>query len=91
MAAQELVITFRCSVPALVLDKGFICSDVHAHGFSADSGRVAHGFSGGIVLNENKQIIGLIKAAVVSLDEDDTSDIQGFVPIHVVIEDLEKH
>ena len=36
MAAQELIITLRCSVPALVLDKGFICSEVHAHGLSAD-------------------------------------------------------
>ena len=36
MAAQELIITLRCSVPALVLDKGVICSEVHAHGLSAD-------------------------------------------------------
>lgn len=36
MAAQELVIALGCSVPAFVLDKGVICSEVHAHGLAAD-------------------------------------------------------
>ena len=36
MVAQEFIITLRCSVPALVLDKGVICSEVHAHRLSAD-------------------------------------------------------
>ena len=36
MAAEKFVITLRCSVPALVLDKGVICSEVHAHRLSAD-------------------------------------------------------
>ena len=36
VAAQEFIITLRCSVPALVLYKCIIRSEVHAHGLSAD-------------------------------------------------------
>lgn len=55
------------------------------------SGRVVHGYSGGVVLNLNYEIIGIIKAGVILVkgDEDDNNINQGFVPIHLVLDDLE--
>lgn len=58
--------------------------------FCKVSGRIVHGASGGIVLNLACEVIGIIKGGIVSLDEDIINDNQGFVPIHVVIEDLQK-
>ncbi len=52
------------------------------------SGRIVHGASGGVVLNENEEIIGIIKGGIVSLSEDDINENQGFVPIHCVLEHL---
>lgn len=54
------------------------------------NGRIVHGYSGGIVLNSQKEVVGIVKAGIVSLDEDETNDIQGFVPIHVVLDDIKK-
>lgn len=47
-----------------------------------------HGASGGIVLNTNHQVVGIIKGGCSSEDEDNTSIKQGFVPIDLVISDL---
>jgi len=50
------------------------------------SGRIVHGSSGGVVLNDNGQVVGIIKAGIVKLDEDETNENQGFIPMHVVLE-----
>lgn len=52
------------------------------------SGRVVHGASGGIVLNEKCQIVGIIKGGCASNDENNITIKQGFVPIDVVMEDI---
>ncbi len=54
------------------------------------SGRVVHGSSGGAVLDMNHKVIGIIKAGVVSLFEAGESSKQGFVPIDLAIEYLNK-
>lgn len=59
--------------------------------FYTVSGRIAHGSSGGVVLNENYEVVGIIKGGIASLDDsdDDTNENQGFVPIHVVLYHME--
>lgn len=52
------------------------------------SGRVLHGASGGVVLNSNNEVIGIIKAGIITLDEDEENENHGFIPIHLVIEHL---
>lgn len=52
------------------------------------SGRIVHGASGGIVLNTLYEVVGIIKGGIVSINDDEHIDKQGFLPIHVVIEDL---
>lgn len=52
------------------------------------SGIIVYGASGGIVLNTNHQVVGIIKGGYSSEDEDNTSIKQGFVPIDLVISDL---
>ena len=54
------------------------------------SGRIVHGASGGAVFNSKNEIIGIIKGGVTSFDETDTTDKQGFVPIHLILEHMEK-
>jgi hypothetical protein len=55
--------------------------------FYTVSGRIVHGASGGVVLNEKREVIGIIKGGVQTLreDEDSSNDNQGFVPIHLAI------
>lgn len=53
------------------------------------SGRIVHGASGGVVLNMNHKVIGIIKAGVVSLDETVNSSKQGFIPINLAVEHIE--
>lgn len=51
-------------------------------------GRLIHGTSGGIVLNTNSEIIGLVKAGIPK--DDETSDFkQGFVAIDTIIQSIE--
>lgn len=57
-------------------------------GFYTVGGRIVHGASGGVVLNKRKQIVGIIKGGVETLKDEDKSDKQGFIPIHVVINDI---
>ena len=57
--------------------------------FYTVSGRIVHGASGGVVLNENLEVIGIVKGGIVSLSEDDIQENQGFVPIHLVLEHFE--
>lgn len=54
------------------------------------SGRIVHGASGGIVLDTSYRVVGIIKGGI-SSDGEDNSDIkQGFLPIDLVIEDIER-
>ena len=52
------------------------------------SAGLVHGISGGIVLNNEKEVIGLIKAGIVSMQEEQNSIDSGFVPIHLILQDL---
>jgi RNA-directed DNA polymerase len=54
------------------------------------SGRIIHGASGGPVLNDNGEVIGLIKGGVVTTDEEFNSNNQGFIPINDILEDINK-
>ena len=58
--------------------------------FLTVSGRIAHGASGGVVLNKAGKVVGIIKGGIDSLAEDATNENQGFVPIHLVLEDMQK-
>lgn len=60
----------------------------HGASFYTVSGRIVHGASGGVVLNEDLEVVGIIKGGIVTLSEDDANENQGFVPIHLVIDDL---
>lgn len=53
------------------------------------NGRIVHGTSGGIVLNERVEVVGIVKGGIVSMSDDD-GDLQGFVPIHCVLQDIER-
>lgn len=54
--------------------------------FFTVSGRVAHGASGGIVLNNCNEAVGIIKGGIVTLSEDDSNENQGFVPLHLALD-----
>ena len=51
---------------------------------------VFHGASGGIVLDKNDQIIGLICAGIASMDLPANNSKQGFIPINTVLQDIEQ-
>lgn len=53
--------------------------------FYTVSGRIVHGASGGVVLDANKKVVGIIKGGVESMSQSDDTDKQGFIPIHLVI------
>ena len=53
------------------------------------SGRIIHGASGGVVLNSNYEVVGIIKGGIQTLGDDDTNENQGFVPIHVALEHMQ--
>lgn len=61
--------------------KGF-----HGSLFYTISGRIPHGSSGGVVMNRDYEVVGIIKGGIVSLSDDPVDENQGFVPIHVVLE-----
>lgn len=50
------------------------------------SSRIVHGASGGVILNEQNEVIGIIKAGVVSMEENDNSGKHGFIPIHIALQ-----
>lgn len=56
--------------------------------FYTFGGRVVHGASGGVVLNEARQVVGILKGGRSSLEDDRLNDKQGFIPMHIVIDDL---
>lgn len=56
--------------------------------FFTVSGRVVHGASGGLVLNEGHKIIGILKGGVVDSSDELENENQGFVPIHLALEHI---
>ena len=58
--------------------------------FYTVSGKVIHGASGGVVLDRNEKAIGIIKGGVESLEETEKSIDQGFVPLHLVFNDVKQ-
>lgn len=57
--------------------------------FFTVSGRIVHGASGGVVLNFQNEIIGIIKGGIVTIADDSENENQGFIPLHLVLEHLE--
>ena len=51
------------------------------------SSRIIHGSSGGPVVNSKNEVIGIIKGGVETLEEEESS-VQGFLPIHLVLQDI---
>ncbi len=51
---------------------------------------IFHGASGGIVLNQEKKVVGIIKAGRVRYDDSEVCSKNGFIPIHLVLEDINK-
>lgn len=54
------------------------------------SGRVVHGASGGVVLDENHKVIGVIRCGAASLESSDDYPIQGFIPISDILNDINR-
>lgn len=54
------------------------------------SGRVVHGESGGVVFNLDNEVVGIIKGGIATLNEDEENDLQGFVPIHLILDDFKQ-
>lgn len=52
------------------------------------STNVFHGASGGIVLDKEDRIVGLICAGVESMEESTTNSKQGFIPINTILQDI---
>ena len=65
-----------------------VTSEKRYHGelFYTVSGRVIHGASGGVVLNDSNEAIGIIKGGVVDISQESQREDQGFVPLHLAIE-----
>lgn len=53
------------------------------------SGRIIHGASGGVVLNTNCEVVGIIKGGIQTLGDDDNEN-QGFIPIHLALEHMQE-
>ncbi len=56
--------------------------------FFTVSGRISHGASGGVVINQKLEVVGIIKGGIVDTTGEDNDEHHGFVPIHCVIEHL---
>lgn len=56
--------------------------------FYTVGGRIVHGASGGLVLNQQKKIVGIVKGGVASMEEVDNNENQGFIPIQLVLDHL---
>ena len=52
------------------------------------SGRVVHGASGGVILDEKHQVVGVINCGPATIEETDVNIIQGFIPINAILDDL---
>ena len=64
---------------------------LHGEDLYTVSGRIVHGASGGVVLNEDYKVIGIIECGSNSFDEGKSEEIiPGFIPISNVIKHIEK-
>lgn len=54
------------------------------------SGRVVHGASGGVVLDSENKVVGIIRSGTASTASENSTNKYGFIPIHCIIEDIEK-
>ncbi|WP_308698182.1 hypothetical protein [uncultured Thomasclavelia sp.] len=52
------------------------------------SGRVIHGSSGGVILDQKHKVVGVVNCGPVSLEETDDTIIQGFIPINTILKDI---
>lgn len=52
------------------------------------AGRIVHGASGGVVLNESHEVVGVIRCGPATLEETSDSAIQGIIPIDDIMKDL---
>lgn len=52
------------------------------------AGRIVHGASGGVVLNDEHKVVGVIRCGPVTLEETSNSAVQGIIPIDDIINDL---
>lgn len=52
------------------------------------AGRIVHGASGGVVLNDEYKVVGVIRCGPVTLEETSDSAVQGIIPIDDIINDL---
>ena len=52
------------------------------------SGRIVHGASGGVVLNDSHKVVGIISCGPATFAETSESAVQGFIPIDDVLNDL---
>lgn len=59
--------------------------NIHGSDFVTVSNTIQHGMSGGVVLNMNEKVVGVIKGGVDSTDEE-YSGKMGFVPINSILE-----
>ena len=53
--------------------------------FFTVSARIFHGASGGVVLNNKNKVVGIIKGGVISFEESEIDQNQGFVPFNLVL------
>lgn len=58
------------------------------HPLYAVKDNIFHGASGGIVLDSEDRIVGLISAGIESLDDSQSNDKQGFIPINTILGDI---
>lgn len=56
----------------------------------AVSGNIYHGASGGVVLDKDNRIVGIIRAGIETIEEQPTFEKHGFVPINIVINDIDQ-
>lgn len=52
------------------------------------SGRIVHGASGGVVLDESYKVVGVIRCGPATTEEASDSAIQGIIPIDDILQDL---
>lgn len=52
------------------------------------SGRIVHGASGGVVLDESEKVVGMIRCGSETIDETNSSANQGFIPINEILGDI---
>lgn len=55
------------------------------------AGRIVHGASGGVVLNQEHKVVGVIRCGPVTFEETSDSAVQGIIPIDDIVNDLKLH